>query len=71
MYKRQDLDNKTIKASSNWEKKWTRIIDHSASDLSKFVSGGNKVNFHKVFQEFSFDSKDYLIGGYQECQKRR
>ena len=22
-----DLDNKTIKASSNWEKKWTRIID--------------------------------------------
>ena len=64
-----DLDNKTIKASSNWEKKWTRIIDHSASDLSKFISGGNKVNFHKVFQEFSFDSKDYLIGDIRNAKK--
>ena len=64
-----DLDNKTIKATSNWEKKWTRIIDHSASDLSKFISGGNKVNFHKVFQEFSFDSKDYLIGDIRNAKK--
>ena len=64
-----DLDNKTIKSSSNWEKKWTRIIDHSASDLSKFISGGNKVNFHKVFQKFSFDSKDYLIGDIRNAKK--
>ncbi|MBO8216839.1 proline--tRNA ligase [Prochlorococcus marinus] len=64
-----DLDNKTIKATSNWEKKWTRIIDHSASELSKFISGGNKVNFHKVFQEFSFDSKDYLIGDIRNAKK--
>jgi len=64
-----DLDNKTIKASSNWEKKWTRIIDHSASDLSKFISGGNKVNFHKVFQEFTFDSQDYLIGDIRNAKK--
>ncbi|MDC2994955.1 proline--tRNA ligase [Prochlorococcus sp. AH-736-F09] len=64
-----DLDNKTIKASSNWDKKWTRIIDYSASGLSKFVSGGNKVNFHKVFQEFSFTSKDYLIGDIRNAKK--
>jgi len=64
-----DLNNKTIKASSNWEKKWTRIIDHSASDLSKFISGGNKINFHKVFQEFSFASKDYLIGDIRNAKK--
>jgi len=56
-----DLENKTIKTSSNWDKKWTRIIDHSASNLSRFISGGNKVNYHKVFREFSFSSKDYLI----------
>ncbi len=56
-----DLDNKIIKADSNWDKTWTRIIDHSASNLSRFISGGNKANFHKVFQEFSFSSKDYLI----------
>ncbi len=64
-----DLDNKTIKASSNWDKKWTRIIDPSASELSKFISGGNKVNFHKVFQEFSFASKDYLIGDIRNAKK--
>ncbi len=56
-----DLENKTIKTSSNWEKTWTKIIDHSARSLSKFVSGGNKVNFHKVFQEFNFASKNFLI----------
>jgi len=64
-----DLDNKTIKASSNWDKKWTRILDSSASGLSKFISGGNKVNFHKVFQEFSFASKDYLIGDIRNAKK--
>jgi prolyl-tRNA synthetase len=56
-----DLENKTIKTTSNWEKTWTKIIDHSARNLSKFVSGGNKVNFHKVFQEFNFASKNFLI----------
>ena len=56
-----DLENKTIKTTSNWEKTWTKIIDHSAISLSKFVSGGNKVNFHKVFQEFNFASKNFLI----------
>ena len=56
-----DLENKTIKTTSNWEKTWTKIIDHSARSLSKFVSGGNKVNFHKVFQEFNFASKNFLI----------
>ncbi len=64
-----DLDNETIKASSNWDKKWTRIIDKSTCDLSKFISGGNKVNFHKVFQEFSFASKEYLIGDIRNAKK--
>ncbi len=64
-----DLENKTIKASSNWDKRWTRIIDHSASNLSRFISGGNKVNFHKVFQEFSFDSKDYVINDIRNAKE--
>jgi prolyl-tRNA synthetase len=64
-----DLDDETIKADSNWDKKWTRIIDYSASCLSKFVSGGNKINFHKVFQEFSFSSKDYLIEDIRNAKK--
>ncbi|WP_288262013.1 proline--tRNA ligase [uncultured Prochlorococcus sp.] len=64
-----DLDNKTIKASSNWNKTWTRIIDSSASSLSKFVSGANKVNFHKVFQSFSFASNDYLVEDIRNAKK--
>ena len=64
-----DLDNETIKSGSNWGKSWTRIVDHSANNLSKFISGGNKENFHKVFQEFSFASKDYLIEDIRNAKK--
>ena len=64
-----DLDNETIRSSSNWEKSWIRIVDHSANNLSKFISGGNKENFHKVFQEFSFASKDYLIEDIRNAKK--
>ncbi|MBO8204085.1 proline--tRNA ligase [Prochlorococcus marinus] len=64
-----DLDNETIKASSNWDKTWTRIIDHSASNLSTFISGANKVDLHKVFQDFSFFSKDYLIEDIRNAKK--
>ncbi|KGF91024.1 Prolyl-tRNA synthetase [Prochlorococcus marinus str. MIT 9107] len=64
-----DLDNKIIKENSNWDKTWTRIIDNSASSLSKFISGGNKVNFHKVYQKYSFASKDYLIEDIRNAKK--
>jgi prolyl-tRNA synthetase len=64
-----DLNNETIRASSTWNKTWTRIIDHSANNLTSFVSGGNKVNFHKVFQNFSFASKDYLIEDIRNAKK--
>jgi len=56
-----DLENKTIKSDSNWEKKWMRIADLAASSLSRFISGGNKLNFHKVFDNFSFTEKNFLI----------
>jgi len=64
-----DLNNKIIKENSNWDKTWTRIIDNSASSLSNFISGGNKVNFHKVYQEYSFASKDYLIEDIRNAKK--
>ena len=56
-----DIDNKTIKIDSNWDKSWFKIADQSASNLSTFISGGNLVNSHKIFREFSFTEKDYLI----------
>ena len=36
-----DIDDKTIKNNSSWNKSWIRIADYSASNLSSFVSGGN------------------------------
>ena len=64
-----DLSDEIIKQNSNWEKSWIRIADHSASNLSSFVSGGNKVNFHKVFQTFSFIEKQFLVSDIRNAKK--
>ena len=64
-----DIGNKTIKIDSNWNKKWFKIADQSASNLSTFISGGNQVNTHKVFREFSFTEKDYLIADIRNAKK--
>ncbi len=64
-----DIGNKTIKLDSNWNKKWFKIADQSASNLSTFISGGNQVNTHKVFREFSFTEKDYLIADIRNAKK--
>ena len=64
-----DIDNKTIKIDSNWNKKWFKIADQSASNLSTFISGGNQVNTHKVFRDFSFTEKDYLIADIRNAKK--
>ena len=34
-----DIDDKTIKVESNWLKVWMRIVDHSASNLPRLISG--------------------------------
>ena len=64
-----DIDNKTITIDSNWNKRWFKIADQSASNLSTFISGGNLVNKHKVFREFSFTEKDYLIADIRNAKK--
>ena len=64
-----DIGNKTIKIDSNWNKKWFKIADQSASNLSTFISGGNQVNTHKVFRDFSFTEKDYLIADIRNAKK--
>ena len=64
-----DLSDETINKNSNWNKSWIRIADYSASSLSSFVSGGNKLNFHKVFQTFSFIEKQFLISDIRNAKK--
>ncbi len=64
-----DINDETIKSNSNWDKSWMRVADLSASKLTTFVSGGNKVNFHKVFQKFSFVEKQYQIADIRNAKK--
>jgi len=64
-----EIDNKIIKSDSNWNKRFLRIADYSANNLSTFISGGNKINFHKVFHEFSFIKKDFLIADIRNAKK--
>ncbi|MDC3234057.1 His/Gly/Thr/Pro-type tRNA ligase C-terminal domain-containing protein, partial [Prochlorococcus sp. AH-716-A06] len=61
--------DETIKINSSWDKSWIRIADYSASSLSIFVSGGNKVDFHKVFRAFSFIEKKFLISDIRNAKK--
>ena len=55
-----DLKDQLIKKNSSWEKKWVRILDHSAFDLSNFISGANKVDFHKFFNSWEFIGDNYI-----------
>ena len=55
-----DLKDQLIKKNSSWEKKWVRIVDHSAYNLSKFISGANKVDFHKFFNSWQFIGDNYI-----------
>ena len=64
-----DINDETIKTNSSWDKSWIRIADYSASNLSIFVSGGNKVDFHKVFRAFSFIEKKFLISDIRNAKK--
>ncbi len=64
-----EIDNNIIKSDSNWNKRFLRIADYSANNLSTFISGGNKINFHKVFHEFSFIKKDFLIADIRNAKK--
>ncbi|MDC3118545.1 proline--tRNA ligase [Prochlorococcus sp. AH-716-K03] len=64
-----DINDETIKTNSNWAKSWVRIVDYSASCLSNFVSGGNKFNFHKVFQNYSFINKQFLVSDIRNAKK--
>ncbi len=64
-----DIDNKFIRDDSNWGKSWIKIADYSASILSSFISGANKFNFHKVFNNFSFNEKDFIVADIRNAKK--
>tara|TARA_Y100000589_G_scaffold277694_1_gene272823 strand:- start:318 stop:1646 length:1329 start_codon:yes stop_codon:yes gene_type:complete len=55
-----DLEDKYIKKESLWEKKWLRIVDHSAYNLSNFISGANKVDYHKFFNSWESLGEDFI-----------
>ena len=64
-----DIKNNTIKKESNWNKRWLKIADYSVDNLSVFVSGANKLNFHKVFRGFSFSENNFILSDIRNAQK--
>ena len=64
-----DIKNNTIKKDSNWNKRWLKIADYSVDNLSVFVSGANKLNFHKVFKGFSFIENNFILSDIRNAQK--
>ena len=55
-----DLEDQLIKKDSPWEKKWLRIVDYSAFHLSNFISGANKVDFHKFFNSWKINEENQI-----------
>ena len=55
-----DLEDQVIKKDSTWEKRWLRIADHSAHGLSNFISGANKVDYHKFFNSWENISENFI-----------
>ena len=64
-----DIDNKTIRDDSFWNKNWLKIVDHTANDLSTFVSGSNKLSFHKFFRKFSFVENNYIVADIRNAKE--
>ena len=64
-----DIDNKTIKDDSIWNKNWLKIADHTANALSTFVSGSNKLSFHKFFKKFSFVENNYIVADIRNAKE--
>ena len=64
-----DLDNSFIRKDSSWEQSWIKIVDHSASILSSFISGANKLNFHRVFNKFLFNEYNFLVADIRNAKK--
>ncbi len=64
-----DVEDKSINNDSNWDKKWIRIADKSADELSTFVSGGNKINIHRVFYKFSFSKENFTISDIRNAKE--
>ena len=52
-----DLSDELIREDSKWEKEWLRIADLSSTNLTSFISGANKNNYHKFFDTWQFSEK--------------
>tara|TARA_Y100001970_G_scaffold200773_1_gene244259 strand:- start:29403 stop:31193 length:1791 start_codon:yes stop_codon:yes gene_type:complete len=64
-----DLEDNRINISSKWEKKWLRIIDFSAYELSKFISGANKENYHKFFNSWNFLKQEFITADVRSAKE--
>ena len=64
-----DLEDNFIKTNSNWRKNWFRIVDYSAKSLSCFISGANKIDFHKIYKSWENIDKDFIIADIRNAKE--
>ena len=64
-----DIDDEFINKNSPWEKKWLRVVDYSASKLSSFISGANKLNFHRYFNSWESLDKSFITSDIRNAQE--
>tara|TARA_Y100001968_G_C19445152_1_gene764922 strand:+ start:1808 stop:3598 length:1791 start_codon:yes stop_codon:yes gene_type:complete len=55
-----DLEDNQINLQSTWGKEWLRVVDFSAFELSMFISGANKKDYHKFFNSWGSLSQQFI-----------
>ena len=55
-----DLEDDFIKNKKNFEEKWFRVVDLSAFELSNFISGANKIDYHKFFKSWDIVKQPFI-----------
>tara|TARA_B100000963_G_scaffold210529_1_gene183405 strand:+ start:926 stop:2716 length:1791 start_codon:yes stop_codon:yes gene_type:complete len=64
-----DLSDDFIRENSSWEKKWLRIADKSATNLESFISGANKLDYHKYFNSWSTLEINFITADIRDAQE--
>jgi len=64
-----DISDDIISKNSQWEKRWIRIVDFSASELKCFISGANKQGFHKYFESWKSLDNTFITSDVRNAQE--
>ncbi len=61
--------NNYFKKGSQDEIRWLRIVDNSAFNLSKFISGSNKIDYHKFFNSWKEIDEEFTVADIRNAKE--